>query len=45
MIPVAFDYVRPSTVDEAVAALVAGGEDAKVMVGGQSLMPVQPKGT
>ena len=40
MIPVAFDYVRPSTVDEAVAALVAGGEDAKVMVGGQSLMPV-----
>jgi carbon-monoxide dehydrogenase medium subunit len=40
MIPVAFDYVRPSTIDEAVAALVAGGEDAKVMVGGQSLMPV-----
>ena len=40
MIPVAFDYVRPSTIDEAVAALVAGGEDAKVMAGGQSLMPV-----
>lgn len=40
MIPVAFDYVRPSSVDEAVAALVAGGEDAKVMSGGQSLMPV-----
>jgi len=40
MIPVAFDYVRPSSVDEAVAALVAGGEDAKVMAGGQSLMPV-----
>jgi carbon-monoxide dehydrogenase medium subunit len=40
MIPVAFDYVRPSTIDEAVAALIAGGEDAKVMVGGQSLMPV-----
>ena len=40
MIPVAFDYVRPASVDEAVAALVAGGEDAKVMASGQSLMPV-----
>jgi carbon-monoxide dehydrogenase medium subunit len=40
MIPAAFDYVRPSTVDEAVAALVAGGEDAKVLGGGQSLIPV-----
>jgi len=40
MIPVAFDYVRPTSVDEAVAALVAGGEDAKVLAGGQSLMPV-----
>lgn len=40
MIPVAFDYTRPKTVDEAVQALVAGGEDAKVISGGQSLMPV-----
>lgn len=40
MIPAAFDYVRPTTVDEAVAALVTGGEDAKVLGGGQSLMPV-----
>ena len=40
MIPMAFDYVRPSTVDEAVAALVAAGEDGKVISGGQSLMPV-----
>lgn len=40
MIPTTFDYVRPATVDEAVAALVAGGEDAKVLGGGQSLMPV-----
>ena len=40
MIPATFDYVRPSTVDEAVAALVAGGEDAKILGGGQSLMPV-----
>ncbi|GAA4454177.1 FAD binding domain-containing protein [Phytohabitans houttuyneae] len=40
MIPAAFDYTRPSTVDEAVAALAAGGEDAKVLAGGQSLIPV-----
>jgi len=40
MIPAKFDYVRPSTVDEAVAALVAGGDDAKILGGGQSLMPV-----
>jgi len=40
VIPVAFDYVRPGSVDEAVAALAAAGEDAKVISGGQSLMPV-----
>lgn len=40
MIPAEFDYVRPATVDEAVAALAAGGEDAKVITGGQSLMPL-----
>ena len=40
MIPVAFDYTKPSSVDEAIQALVAGGEDAKVISGGQSLMPV-----
>ena len=40
MIPAKFDYVRPSTVDEAVAALVAGGDDAKILGGGQSLVPV-----
>jgi carbon-monoxide dehydrogenase medium subunit len=40
MIPVAFDYEKVNTVDEAVAALVAGGEDAKIIAGGQSLMPV-----
>ena len=40
MIPAEFDYVRPATVEEAVAALAAGGEDAKVISGGQSLMPV-----
>lgn len=40
MIPSGFDYVAPATVDDAVAALAQGGEDAKVIAGGQSLMPV-----
>jgi carbon-monoxide dehydrogenase medium subunit len=40
VIPVAFDYVRPSTVEDAVAALADAGEDAKVLAGGQSLIPV-----
>jgi aerobic carbon-monoxide dehydrogenase medium subunit len=40
VIPAAFDYVAPATVEEAVRALAAGGEDAKVMAGGQSLIPV-----
>lgn len=40
MIPAAFDYVRPSSLDEAVSALSSGGEDAKVIMGGQSLMPM-----
>ncbi|ANZ27692.1 MULTISPECIES: xanthine dehydrogenase family protein subunit M [Rhodococcus] len=40
MIPSTFDYVAPTTIDEAVAALAAAGEDAKIIAGGQSLMPV-----
>ncbi len=40
MIPSNFDYVAPTTVAEAVAALAEAGEDAKVIAGGQSLMPV-----
>jgi carbon-monoxide dehydrogenase medium subunit len=40
MIPSNFDYVAPTTVDDALAALAEGGEDAKVIAGGQSLMPV-----
>jgi carbon-monoxide dehydrogenase medium subunit len=40
MIPSIFQYARPSTVDEAVAALAEHGEDAKVMAGGQSLIPL-----
>jgi carbon-monoxide dehydrogenase medium subunit len=40
MIPAAFEYVRPSTVDEAVSALASAGDDGKVLGGGQSLLPV-----
>lgn len=40
MIPAEFDYVAPDTLDEAVTALRDAGEDAKVLAGGQSLMPV-----
>ncbi|MEJ3749457.1 xanthine dehydrogenase family protein subunit M [Actinomycetes bacterium KLBMP 9797] len=40
MIPAAFEYTRPSTVEEAVRALADGGEYAKVLAGGQSLIPM-----
>jgi carbon-monoxide dehydrogenase medium subunit len=40
MIPAAFEYVRPDSVADAVSALRDGGEDAKVLAGGQSLIPV-----
>jgi carbon-monoxide dehydrogenase medium subunit len=40
VIPAAFDYVAPTTVDAAVQALAEAGEDAKVLAGGQSLLPV-----
>ncbi len=40
MIPAAFDYVAPTTVDDAVRALSEAGEDGKVIAGGQSLLPV-----
>lgn len=39
MIPATFGYTRASTIDDAVAAL-AGSDDAKVLGGGQSLLPV-----
>jgi aerobic carbon-monoxide dehydrogenase medium subunit len=40
MIPAKFDYTRPGSLDEAVRALAGGGEDAKVIAGGQSLLPL-----
>src|SRR6476619_1856406 len=40
MIPAQFDYLAPSTVQEAVAALAEHGDDAKVLAGGQSLLPI-----
>ena len=40
MIPASFDYVRPTTVGEAVQALSDGGDDAKLLAGGQSFIPV-----
>jgi aerobic carbon-monoxide dehydrogenase medium subunit len=40
VIPAKFDYVRPSSVADAVRALAEGGEDAKVIAGGQSLLPL-----
>jgi carbon-monoxide dehydrogenase medium subunit len=39
MIPAAFDYYAPTSVDEALA-LLGEHEDAKVLAGGQSLLPV-----
>ena len=40
MIPAKFEYVKPSSVGDAVRALADGGEDAKVIAGGQSLLPL-----
>jgi carbon-monoxide dehydrogenase medium subunit len=40
MIPAAFDYVAPRTLSEAVAELVQRGQEAKVLAGGHSLIPL-----
>lgn len=40
MIPAPFDYVAPMTVAKALAALAEAGDDAKVLAGGQSLLPI-----
>ena len=39
MIPVAFDYVAPTTLEEAVRLLASHGDDAKILAGGHSLIP------
>jgi len=40
MIPAKFDYVAPTSVEDALSALSQHGDDAKIIAGGQSLLPV-----
>ncbi|HEV7207469.1 MAG TPA: xanthine dehydrogenase family protein subunit M [Mycobacteriales bacterium] len=40
MIPASVDYVAPDSVADVLSALTAAGEDAKILAGGQSLLPV-----
>jgi aerobic carbon-monoxide dehydrogenase medium subunit len=40
MIPAEFDYTAPDTLDDAIKALTDGGEDAKLLAGGHSLLPL-----
>ena len=40
MIPPAFEYLRPKTIPEAIAFLKQYGDDAKILSGGQSLIPM-----
>jgi carbon-monoxide dehydrogenase medium subunit len=40
MIPAAFDYVRAESADAAIAQLAEHGEDAKLLAGGMSLIPL-----
>ena len=40
MKPPAFDYVAVASTEEAVAQLAAHGDDARILAGGQSLMPI-----
>jgi aerobic carbon-monoxide dehydrogenase medium subunit len=40
VIPADFDYVAPASLDEALTALSEGGEDAKLLAGGHSLLPL-----
>jgi 2-furoyl-CoA dehydrogenase FAD binding subunit len=40
MKPRPFDYVRPDTVDEVLALLAEYGDDARILAGGQSLIPM-----
>jgi aerobic carbon-monoxide dehydrogenase medium subunit len=40
VIPPEFEYKRAGSVDEAISALSEGGEDAKLLAGGHSLLPL-----
>jgi len=40
MIPVAFDYIRAESSDHAIALLAEHGDDAKLLAGGHSLLPL-----
>jgi carbon-monoxide dehydrogenase medium subunit len=40
VIPAEFDYTAPESLDEAIQALSQGGEDAKLLAGGHSLIPL-----
>ena len=40
MIPPAFEYLRPNTIPEAIALLRQYGDEAKILSGGQSLIPM-----
>ena len=40
MIPAAFDYIVPDSLEGAAASLAEAGDDAKVMAGGHSLLPM-----
>jgi len=40
MIPAEFQYTAPDSLEGAIAALVDGGEDAKLLAGGHSLIPL-----
>jgi carbon-monoxide dehydrogenase medium subunit len=40
MIPAKFDYLAPTSVEDALSALSQHGDEAKIMAGGQSLLPV-----
>src|SRR5262252_7381208 len=40
MIPPAFEYLRPKTLPQAIAFLQQYGDDAKILSGGQSLIPM-----
>lgn len=40
MIPAPFDHIAPATLEEAIRALASHGEEAKLLAGGHSLLPL-----